>query len=269
MIRRLTRIALALPLVAIGTGAASSVAGQGPAASLCAQAAALHRVGLVVEHANGQVIRRCVGFNSATATALGVLQSSGLEVGISSYGGGLGAAICQIDNEPATYPPGCFTASGSYWVLFVSRAGGAWVTSAVGASNVSVTNGDDVGFRYDSQSGADPPPPSPAGTCPAVTPPPAPAPTPTPTVRATLQPHPTSTAPPAGSTQRPASQQPAGTPTAGVLGIATPGATPAVTGALTQSSEHAGVNVGLLLAAIGAGALVGLLGTQALRRRRE
>jgi hypothetical protein len=267
MIRRLTRIALALPLVAAGAGATSSIARQGPAAPLCAQAASSHRVGLVVEHADGQVIRRCVGFNAPTATALGVLQGSGLEVGISSYGGGLGAAICQIDNEPAMYPPSCFTASGSYWVLFVSHAGGAWVASAVGASNVTVANGDDIGFRFDSQSGADPPPPSPEGTCPALTPPPAT--TPTPTVGATLRPHATSTASPAASTSRPAPQPPTSTPTAGVLGIVTPGATPAVTGALTQAIAHPGVNVGLLLAAIGAGALVGLLGTQALRRRRE
>ena len=119
---------VALPLLGAGMGAAASVAGSGPAAPLCAQAASLHRVGIVVEHGDGQVIRRCVGFDTATATALAVLQASGLEVGISSYGGGLGAAVCQIDNEPSTYPPGCFTASGSYWVLFVSRAGGAWAT---------------------------------------------------------------------------------------------------------------------------------------------
>jgi hypothetical protein len=266
MIRRLTRIALALPLVAAGAGATSSVARQGPAAPLCAQAASSQRVGLVVEHADGQVIRRCVGFNSPTATALGVLQGSGLEVGISSYGGGLGVAICQIDNEPATYPPGCFTASGSYWVLFVSHAGGAWVASTVGASNVTVVNGDDIGFRFDSQSGADPPPPSPAGTCPAETPP---ATSPASTALASPRPHSGSTASPLPSTLRPATQPPTSTATAGVLGVSTPGVTPATTGALTEARPQAGVNVGILLAAIAAGALVGLLGAQALRRRRE
>jgi LPXTG-motif cell wall-anchored protein len=33
--------------------------------------------------------------------------------------------------------------------------------------------------------------------------------------------------------------------------------------------DQPGINVGILLAAIGAGALIGLLGTSVLRRRRE
>jgi hypothetical protein len=267
MIRRLMRVALALPLLAVGAGAASSVTRDGPAAPLCVQAASSHRVGLVVEHADGQVVRRCVGFDTPTATALSALQGSGLEVGISSYGGGLGAAICQIDNEPATYPPSCFTGAGSYWVLFVSHAGGAWVTSALGASSVTVANGDDIGFRFDPQTGADPPPPSPAGTCPVLTPPPAA--TPTPAVRASPRPNATSTPSAVTSTSRPAAPLPTSTPTEGVLGLVAPGATPASAGSLSPASARPGVNLGVLLAAIGAGALVGLLGTQALRRRRQ
>ena len=268
MIRRFVRFAFALPLVAVGLGAASSAASVGPAAPLCAQAAVAHRAGVVVEHGDGRVIRRCVGFNTATTTALAVLQGSGLEVGTSSYGGGLGTAICQIDYEPSTYPPGCFTSTGSYWVLFVSRAGGAWAVSDLGASNVAVGNGDDIGFRYDSQSGADPPPPSPAGTCPVVTPPPARTPTPaaraTPPPRATFSQSATPTAHPA-TTPRP----PLTTPTAGVLGVATPGATPVSVGALRAASAPPGVNVGMLLAVLAAGGLVGLLGARVLRRRRE
>jgi hypothetical protein len=266
VIRRLLRITLALPLVAVGLGAASSATGAGPAAPLCAHAAFAHRVGLVVEHGGGQVIRRCVGFDTATATALAVLQGSGLEVGISSYGGSLGAAVCQIDNEPSTYPPGCFTATGSYWVLFTSRAGGAWAVSDLGASNVTVANGDDIGFRYDSQTGADPAPPSPAGTCPAVTPPPARTPTPAP--RATPQPHATSLSP-ATPTSRPATPRPTSTPVSAVLGLATPTATPAPVGSLGAATDRPGVNLGLLLAAVGAGGLVGLLSARILRRRRE
>jgi hypothetical protein len=266
VIRRLLRITLALPVLAVGLGAASSVARLGPAVPLCVQAASSHRVGLVVEHGDGRVIRRCVGFGTATATALAVLQGSGLEVGISSYGGGLGAAVCQIDNEPATYPPGCFTATGSYWVLFLSRAGGGWAVSSLGASNVTVANGDDIGFRYDPQTGADPPPPSPAGTCPTVTPPPAR--TPTPAARATPPPRATSS-PAAATTSRPATPRPTTTPASGVLGRVTPGATPAPVGALRAASDRPGVNVGLLLAAVGAGGLVGVLGARSLRRRPE
>jgi hypothetical protein len=266
VIRRLLRLTIALPLVAVGLGAASSAASVGPAAPLCAQAAVAHRAGVVVEHGDGRVIRRCVGFNTATATALAVLQGSGLEVGTSSYGGGLGAAICQIDYEPSTYPPGCFTATGSYWVLFVSRAGGAWAVSDLGASSVAVGSGDDIGFRYDSQNGADPPPPTPAGTCPVVTPPPAR--TPTPAARATPPPQATSSQS-ATPTAHPATPSPPTTPTAGVLGVATPGATPIAVGSLGSASAPPGVNVGVLLAVVGAGGLVGLLGARVLRRRRE
>lgn len=266
--RRLLRFVLALPLLVAGIGAASTVVHIGPAAPLCAQAASSNRVGLVVEHGDGQVLRRCVGFDTPTATALDVLQASELEVGISSYGGGLGAAICQIDKEPASYPPGCFTSSGLYWVLFVSHAGGPWVNSDLGASNLTVINGDDVGFRYNSQTGADPPPPSAAGTCPLVTPPPTPTRTPAPTVRSTPSqriPSPSGTR----ATARPATTTPSMTPTAGILGLATPGAAAAPLASVRSPGEQPGINVGILLAAIGAGALFGLLGTSVLRRRRE
>jgi len=263
------RLLLALPLLVAGVGAASTVARIGPAAPLCAQAAYSHRVGLVVEHGDGRVVRRCVGFDTPSATALDVLQSSGLELGISSYGGGLGAAVCQIDNEPTTYPPGCFTATGLYWVLFVSHAGGAWVNSAVGASNLTVTNGDDIGFRYDSQSGADPTPPSPAGTCPVVTPPPAPARTPAPASGSTPSPRTASASAGATATPHPSTATPSTAATAGVLGIATPGPTAAPVASVRSTVAQPGINVGILLAAIGAGALIGVLGISVLRRRRE
>ena len=266
MTRRLLRLVLVLPLLGVGIGAASSAAGAGPAAPLCAQAATPNRVGVVVEHGDGQVIRRCVGIATPGASALSVLEASGLEVGIASYGGGLGAAVCQIDHEPTTYPPGCFTASGSYWVLFVSHGGGVWVNSDLGVSNVMVANGDDIGFRYDPQTGADPPPPSPAGTCPAVTP--APTKTVPPQGRSTAA---ARTASPAAatSTSGPVATPPSATSTAGVLGIATPSASVAPLASVRSPASPSGLNVGLLIAAVGAGALIGLLGTRVLRRRRD
>lgn len=266
MIRLLVRVTLATALLGAGIGAASSAAGSGPAAPLCAQAASPHHVGVVVEHGNGQVIRRCVGIDSATATALAVLQASGLEVGTSTYGGGLGEAVCQIDNEPATYPPGCFTAAGSYWVLFVSHSGGAWVNSALGASSETVAAGDDVGFRFDSQTGADPPPPSPAGTCPVATPPPAR--TAAPSGRPTAPPRAAASAPSAPP-PRSATAAPTAPATAGVLGVATPAASPRSIGSLSRPGSPPGIDPGLPLTAVGAGALVGLLGVRVLGSRRR
>ena len=54
----------------------------------------------MVEHGNGRCVRQCVGFNTSTITALAVLEGSGIEYATQSYGG-LGEAVCQIDNEPA------------------------------------------------------------------------------------------------------------------------------------------------------------------------
>ncbi len=266
MIGVLIRVTLALPLLGAGIGASMSVAGAGPTAPLCAQAAALHHVGLVVEHSDGQVIRRCVGFDSATATALSVLQASGLEVGTAAYGGGLGTAVCQIDSEPATYPPGCFTASGSYWVLFVSHSGGPWVNSDLGASSEKVAAGDDVGFRFDSQTGAALPPASPAGTCPAATP--SPSRTAAPSARPTASPRAAASAPSAPPS-RSAGSLPTTPATAGVLGVATPAASPGSIGSLSRPGSPSGINPGLLLTAVGAGGLLGLLGVRILGRRRE
>ena len=283
MVTRATfRLALALSLAAGGVGVASSVARVGPAAALCARAASSHRVGLVVEHGDGRVIRICVGFNSSTVTALSVLQTSGLEIGTQSFGS-LGTGVCQIDNEPARYTT-CFPATGSYWVLFLSRAGSAWTTSSVGASSATVADGDGVGFRYDPVSGADPPPPSPAGTCAAATPTPGATPTPAPTARATPTPAATHapgttpTSPPPTTRAAAASPIPAlGTapttsPAAGVVGAASPGATAAAAAAASLAPPRAQplpAGTALIVAAVAAVGLVGLLGLRGLRRRRQ
>jgi hypothetical protein len=276
--RTLLRLAVAVPLLAGGLGVASSVSGAGPAAPLCAQAASADRVALVVEHGDGRVIRVCVGFNASAVTALAVLQSSGIEIGTESFGS-LGTAICQIDNEPAQYTT-CLPAGGSYWVLFISHAGGAWTTSSKGASSATVADGDAVGFRYDPQAGADPPPLSPAGTCPVATPSPGPTPTAGPTARPTPTPGtpapgatPTSHVTPPPSSAAAASTPThgaAGTtlPTAGVLGLASPGASPAPVGSLAPASRQPpSTNTGIIAAVVGIAGLMVLLGFQGLRRR--
>jgi hypothetical protein len=273
----LLRLAVALPLVAGGLGVASGLGRAGPAAPLCAQAGSTHRVALVVEHGDGRVIRICVGFpaTASTTNALAVLQSSGVENGTQSYGS-LGMAICQIDNEPAQYTT-CLPAAGSYWVLFISHAGGAWSTSSLGASFAKVASGDGVGFRYDPQTGSYPPPPSPAGTCPVTTPTPTPVPTARPTPGATDAPGATPSAhitSPANSAVATSTAGPAATSTAspipGVLGLASPATSPASVGSLAPArGQPPSTNAGLIVAGAGIAGLVGLLGIQGLRRRRQ
>jgi hypothetical protein len=284
MTRRLLRVALAVPLLAIGLGTASAAARGGPAEPLCVQAASAHHAGIVVELGGGQVVRQCVGFDTSTITALAVLKASGIENATESYGG-LGEAVCQIDNEPPSYTS-CLPTSGSYWVFFISRAGGAWANSPQGVSIATLSDGDDAGFRYDPLAGADPPPVSPAGTCFTTTPTPSPtarptpSPTPRPTPVATSPPGRTSNpSTPAAATVRPSSTTSAGAeppasedPTA--IAAGTGQASPAANSVpVADVSPAAAISSpftpGLLLAACVVGALVALLGVQGIRRRRR
>ena len=278
MLRTLLRVALAVPLLAVGLGAASAGAQSGPAAPLCAQAAGTNHVAFVAESGVGPPIKVCIAFSTSTITAVDALQDSHVEYATESYGG-LGQAVCQIDDVPPQYTQ-CLPSSGSYWVFFIARAGGAWSNSSMGISSATVSNGDAVGFRYDPLTGADPPPVSPAGTCP-----PPPTPTPSPTARAT--PTPVATSPP-GATSHPGAPTPTGagaappptegatatpessTPAAGVLGLNSPAASPVpALGVATKAAVAGSFNPALAIAVVVVAALIGLLGVQGLRRRRQ
>jgi hypothetical protein len=274
------RLALAVPLLAIGLGTASAASRTGPAAPLCAQAATAHHVGVVVEHGNGRVVRQCVSFSTPTITAVSALKASGIENATQSYGPGLGEAVCQIDDEPASYTM-CLPSSGSYWVFFIARAGGAWTNSAQGVSSATLGDGDDVGFRFDPLAGADPPPAPAAGTCPTSTPTPAPTPTAAPTQT------PAPTEPPAGSatpTPPQATFRAPSTTSSEPFPIITEGPSPSAGGSGGPSPSGISVPVarvspaaassssfapGLVVAFVAGVALIALLGVQGLRRRRR
>ena len=282
MTRRALRVALAVPLLAIGLGTATAAARGGPAEPLCVKAASEYHAGIVVELGNGQVVRQCVGFDTPTITAFSVLKASGIENTTESYGG-LGEAVCQIDNEPPSFSS-CLPASGSYWVFFISRGGGAWANSAQGISIATLSDGDDAGFRYDPLAGADPPPVSPAGTCSTTTPTPSPTarPTPTPTSRptsvATPTPGRTLNSHDAGRGDRRAVRgdergaDPTATNGPAAIGAGQP--SPATSSVpVADVSPAAAISSpftpGLLLAACVVAALGVLLGVQGIRRRRR
>jgi hypothetical protein len=143
----------------VGGGAIHLLAAPAP----CTAATYSSHVTLVVEHGDGGVVGLCVGFDGTSISGEEILQASGLEYATAGYGS-LGDAVCQIDDEPSAYSS-CLPSGGSYWVVFVSRGGGSWQTSGSGISTLTFESGDAEGFRYDSQSGADPPPASPAGIC--------------------------------------------------------------------------------------------------------
>ncbi|HMK62707.1 MAG TPA: hypothetical protein VK386_03725 [Acidimicrobiales bacterium] len=139
----------------------SPVATSGSAAASCSAVSGTHHARLVVEVSPSHIVSSCVGFSSATISAVKLLDRSDIELGTQSYSYGL--AICQADNVPAHYST-CFSSTGPYWALFTSKGGAAWVMAQVGVSDITVNPGDSIGLRYDSQTGtpAAPPAPSPA-----------------------------------------------------------------------------------------------------------
>ncbi|MEA2631791.1 MAG: hypothetical protein QOE66_2010, partial [Chloroflexota bacterium] len=137
-------------------------------AATCA-AVSTHRVAVVVQHLDGATLSRCVAFTNDSITGEQALAGSHIEAGLLPSGG-FGKAVCQLDNEPTTYPPTCWTGTSPFWALFVAHGSG-WSYSTVGVSSIVLHDGDWLGFRYQSQSQHAPP--SSDGDCPDPTPPPA------------------------------------------------------------------------------------------------
>jgi hypothetical protein len=160
--------------------------------------AAIHHAALVIQHASGSVITRCVAFAEDQITGLQLVERSGVQYEAQSFGS-IGTAMCQLDREPSSPPPGCF-GSGPYWQYF-HRQGAGWQASAFGASSSVLHDGDMDGWHYAagakqapgnlafaSVCGAPAPPPSLAATHVPQAPSQATAiPTPTPAITATLE----------------------------------------------------------------------------------
>ena len=220
----------------------------------CAWAAGASHAALVVEHGDGRVLRYCVGFSGPSVTGEQLLQLAHQEFGLeyavvhfSQYGDG----VCQIDYEPTSYPPSCF-AGGPYWDMFVSRGGGAWTGSNLGASSQTFGNGDAEGWHWTSANSY--PPTSPAGVC-SSTPPPAAA-TPVPTRAPASNP----AALPAPVVATPATQAtstPTSVPTPSPSPSVSPSA-PAARAGPRPPATGGGASLALATAAAGAGAMLGL-----------
>lgn len=224
---------------------------------------------------------RCIAFGGSSLTGEQVLAQSGLEYQTVAFGG-LSDAVCQVDEEPVTFPPTCWTGSSPFWELFVGRKGGTWAWSSLGMSALVLHDGDSEGLRYEAQASTSPPTGS--GNCPspAPTPRPTPKPTPLPTPRPTATP--VATIKPASTPQ--SSQAVVATPASPAAGSATPsGADPtAPVGAIAGLGVSPGptllpAGVGGTTPSAGSGgngspalpiailAIVGLAGLAATRRR--
>jgi hypothetical protein len=160
--------------------------------------AAVRHAALVIQHASGSVITRCVAFAEDQITGLQLVERSGVQHEVQSFGS-IGAAMCQLDREPSTVPPGCF-GSGPYWQYF-HRGSGGWQASAFGASSSVLHDGDMDGWHYAGGANQAPGNVAFASVCAAPAPPPAATATrvpPAPTHATSVS---TATAEPAGSLQ--------------------------------------------------------------------
>jgi hypothetical protein len=258
--------------VALTVAALASLAPGSPLVSSCAGAGSGHAA-VVVQHGDGSVVTRCVSFGTGTITGEQLLDASGVAWFGQTFGG-YGVAVCALDAEPAHYAscPG----QDSYWAIFVSRGGGAWQLSSIGISSLTLGDGDAEGFRYVPAAGNPAAPPSPAGVCAAAAP----------TAQATAAAH-----PPAG----PAIASPTATAAATVPGSSVAAASapataragdstlvamagssatvgspaPAAASPAPSPGHDAGLDPGLLAAALAGGGLAGLalLRLAAARRR--
>jgi hypothetical protein len=271
--RALRLVAASISVVAALTvvGVASKV---GPVSGGCAQASSMHHATLVVEHGNGAVTKLCVSFTGGAVTGQQLLDLSRVPYNTVDFGSN-GKAVCQIEAEPPSYPPSCWTASSPYWAIFVSRGGGAWTSSSRGISTQTFSDGDAEGFRYEGQSDNSAPVSS-AGVCPPPVPP-----TPTP-VSTSAPARSALPGPTAAARSVPASPAPvgstasAGAPAAGVAsappqtpgGSSTPPAAAQVRAGGAPPPPASSSGAGVWLAAVLGVSLLALLGTQLARSRR-
>jgi hypothetical protein len=234
-------------------------------------------VAVVIQHGNGATVFRCVAFAGASLTGEQVLKQSAIKYETVSFGG-IGLAVCQVDGEPAEFPPSCWTTTSPFWTLFVARKGGSWTPSNLGISAQVLRDGDSEGLRYEAQ--AAPVAPAIYGNCPTSTPPsvtPRPSRSPAPTLVPTparTAPTPTAAGPPSVSPSSAASLSaatPATPATAGPIAAVESSASPAAIGvaiAPTASSGGGPPSVDPLALAVGL-VVIGGLGSLAIARARS
>jgi hypothetical protein len=126
-------------------GAAAVAALMAACLSIRPAHAAIHHAALVIQHASGSVITRCLAFAEDQISGLQLVERSGVQYEAQDFGS-IGSAMCQLDREPSTVPAGCFGA-GPYWQYF-HRRGSAWQTSALGASSSLLRDGDMDGWHF-------------------------------------------------------------------------------------------------------------------------
>ncbi|HEX4212319.1 MAG TPA: hypothetical protein VIA06_03200 [Candidatus Dormibacteraeota bacterium] len=151
MIRSVLIAALAASLGLLLTGCGAGGSGQGSGASAqttCAGASAPHHAYLIVTHADGKSVQRCVSFKAAEIGGTALMKGSHLEYQTQSFS--FGPAMCQIDHQPTSFTQ-CLSSSGPYWSLYVYQ-GGHWKEASKGFADTDVTSGGALGWIYETSS---------------------------------------------------------------------------------------------------------------------
>lgn len=147
-------LALALGTVSACGGSPSQSSGTQGAS--CVNASAAHHAYIVVEHGSATTLQKCVGFSGDAIDGQSLMDKSGLKYQAQDFGGTLGKAVCQIDNEPAHYDK-CFSDSGPWWLLFVD-ANGQWASAQTGYTTIMLHDKQALGWVYTASSSPSPPP---------------------------------------------------------------------------------------------------------------
>ena len=145
-------LALALTTVAACCGTPSTSTGSQNAS--CVNASAAHHAYLMIQHAAGGTVQKCVGFTGDTIDGQSLMDQSKIEYQSQDYS--FGRAVCQIDNEPAAFTK-CFSDAGPWWLLFVD-SGGQWTSSQSGYQKVTLHDKEALGWVFTAAASPSPPP---------------------------------------------------------------------------------------------------------------
>ena len=179
-------------VVALLVGLALTTTVPAAVRSTRADAAGLHRAGVIVDPGDGSGPHTaCVWFEEESISGLELLARSSFDAGVRAFGG-LGGAVCSIDGAGCSSDSACLTCGGTqYWAYATADPSDvSFAQAPAGAGSRTVTDGAIDGWRWGS---GDPPvfrsidricpaspPPEPTTPRPAPAPPPAAAPAPPP-----------------------------------------------------------------------------------------
>jgi hypothetical protein len=143
-----------LALVIAACGGSTPTSQPSPTNS-CVNATAAHHAYVVVQHLSGATLQKCVGFSGDTIDGEALMAQSGVEYQAQTFS--FGKAVCQIDNEPTSYPK-CFPDNKPYWSLFL-ETGGAWASAANGYTTINLHDKEALGWHYVQATDPSPAPP--------------------------------------------------------------------------------------------------------------